>query len=193
MQKPVRSDKDFRRTLDQFLWAATLAFAGSVMVLGNHWLTVNRSALEARFFPVVTDHTFRNWEWDAASGYPSAEVYVYKARAECVYVGNQIETAIGITPDGDILEVLVMYVDDPSPGSNRSVGWQRLDARVVYSSEKLVEGSLLRGQTLHNCLDKTLPNVTSWGPVKVGEDMALPPYVMAWVAAGREGRPSDYR
>jgi hypothetical protein len=192
MEQPVRATSEFRRGLDQFLWASTIALTGSLLLVGNHWLAMNRSAIETRFFPAVTDYTFQDWKHDPTTGYPSAKVFMFKVRGECVYAKDQIETALGVTPAGDIVEAVIDYVGDPSPGSNRAEGWQRLDARVVYMSDAFVLGTLIRGSVIHGC-HKGTPTVSFWGPAVVGEDMPLPPYVEAWIAAGREGIPQDYR
>lgn len=191
MTHPERADLNFRRALNAVFVFACMGFFTGVFLVVQNWYDINKGALEARFFPVVTDYTHRDWK-QQPNGNWSAVVFIYKRRAECVYVREQIETVVAITPSGESVEALIRYVDDPSPGSNRTTGWQRLDARVEFLNPQIVPGSVLRGQILHQC-HEGLPTVSTYGPVVVGRDTPLPDYVLAWVENGRVGEPTDYR
>ena len=202
----MASDR-FRYWLNRYLLVAMLAFLLSAGFFLNSLVAVYRGDLESYFSPVFIDRTHVDWR-EEADGTWSAVLFLNKRRGACVYVRDQIETAVGLTPDGDAVESRIEYVADLTPGSNRPVGWQRLDARghfldpgtvtvplhtrSHFLDPGIVEGTVLRGVVLHQCGSGTV-TVTEWGPVIVGVDEELPYYVEAWVANDRRGSPYDYR
>lgn len=186
----MASDR-FRYWLNRYLLVAMLAFFLSGGFLLASLVSVYRGDLESYFSPVFIDRTHLGWTQEP-DGTWSAVVFLNKRRGACVYVEDQIETAVGLTPSGEAVESRIEYVEDLTPGSNRPVGWQRLDARVHFLDPGIVEGTILRGVVLHQCGSGSV-TVTEWGPVTVGEDQELPYYVKAWADAGRVGVPSDYR
>lgn len=185
-------DARFRYWLNRYLAVALAAFLTSALILGNSLFTIYRGDLESRFAPVFVDRTHIDWRREADGSW-SAVVFIYKRRGSCVYVKDQIETAIAVIPGGEIVEAPISYINDPTPGSNRPRGWQRLDSRVHFNSPEIVSGSILRGSVLHQCGGDGRLTVTEWGPVIVGEDQDLPDYVLAWVENNRIGTPDDYR
>lgn len=191
MVEPKRYSDGFRRRVNIFTLASFIAFLICVILTGQNWYQMNSGKIETRFYPVVTNYTYRDWRQEP-NGNWSAVVFIYKERPECVYIKEQIETVIGITPDGDPVEALVKYIDDPSPGSNRPAGWQRLDKRVELVSDKITQGTSIRGTLLHQCREGTA-TVSMYGPSIVGQNDPLPEYVMKWMENGRVGLPSDYR
>lgn len=186
----MASDR-FRYWLNRYLLVAMLAFLLSAGFFLNSLVAVYRGDLESYFSPVFIDRTHVDWR-EEADGTWSAVVFLNKRRGACVYVRDQIETAVGLTPDGEAVESRVEYQEDLTPGSNRPVGWQRLDARVHFLDPGIVRGTVLRGVVLHQCGSGNV-TVTEWGPVVVGVDEELPYYVRAWADNGRRGVPYDYR
>ena len=185
--------KSSQKRLNRILLMAGAMFVVSAGVLTKVYLDMNERTLESRFFPVFTDRTHLNWE-QSETGAWSSETFLNKIRP-CDYDKKQIETMVGYTPEGEFVESGVRYVDDPSPGSNRPLGWQRLDRRVEIVNPKVVGGSVMRGTIKHKC-DPDNPEkttITNYGPFVVGEPEVLPYYVDAWIQTGRQGRPSDYR
>lgn len=186
----MASDR-FRYWLNRYLLAALAAFFLSTGFLLTSLVSVYRGDLESYFSPVFIDRTHIDWR-EESDGTWSAVVFLNKRRGACIYVRDQIETAVGLTPSGEAVESRIEYVEDRTPGSNRPVGWQRLDSRIHFLDPGIVAGTVLRGVVLHQCGNGSV-TVTEWGPVVVGESQELPYYVEAWAAAGRVGVPSDYR
>lgn len=185
------ADERFRYWLNRCLLVGMLAFLLSLGFLGNSLVSVYRGDLESYFSPVFVDRTHIDWRRNE-DGTWSAVVFLNKRRGACVYLRDQIETAVGLTPEGEAVESRIEYVEDRTPGSNRPVGWQRLDARIHFLDPGIVEGTILRGVVLHQCGSGNV-TVTEWGPVVVGVNQELPYYVRAWVENERRGSPSDYR
>jgi hypothetical protein len=184
-------DDSFKRKLNRYLMMVTMVFGSSLGVIVYQFVKFNAPAIESVYWPAAKDYTFQNWAEDA-DGFWSADAYLFKARQECIYVKDQIETVVGVTPSGAQVEAVIEYVDDQTPGNNRNVGWQELDKRFKIRSLDFVPGTVFRGSVLHNCREG-LPTVTFYGPFTVGRDTDFPLYVKAWIAGGRKGFPDDYR
>lgn len=163
---------NFRQKLDLFLTAGVLAFLISFTAASVQWYRINDTWLESYFFPVSTSYSFTDWQ-QADDLTWSAVAYLEKRRPECVYVSGQIETVLGTTPDGTVYESTVTYLGDMTPGSNRVVGFQRLDTRYRIDNPSFVKGTVFRGQVLHICTPGRY-SVTTFGPFTVGVDSALP-------------------
>ncbi len=185
------NDAKFRSRLNIYMILTLCMFGASCLFLMNSVLTMYQADIESRFLPVYTDRTHTEWRQEEDGSW-SAIVFLNKRRSGCVYVRDQIETVVGVTPSGTVHEANIVYIGDRSPGSNRPGGWQQLDLRVMFDNPALVEGSIIRGSTLHQC-HANQATVTSWGPVVIGEEQSLPSYVQAWYENGREGDPDDYR
>lgn len=190
MRCPQTKTRKLHYVANLFLASATIAFFLSLMEVSRDWLEINRESLETRFFPVVTDWTFRDWEQNDEDHW-TAVVWVNKRRAECIYVADQVVTVTAITEQGPV-EAAIRFIGDETPGNNRPTGWQRLDARLEIVSSKVDDGDPLKGQVLHRCHESTFPTVSPFGPVTVGVDMPWPDYVKRWIAAGRVGMPEEY-
>jgi hypothetical protein len=158
----------FRRNLNVFLWTGVISFLIFFTMASLQWYRINSSAIETILYPVVKEYQFRDWQRDPQGSW-SAMVFVDKVRPECIYVAHQIETVVGITPDGETVESTISYMGDKSPGSNRPIGLQRLDQRVRIDNPAFVKGTKFWGSVLHNC-HEGLPTVTEYGPFTVGVD-----------------------
>jgi hypothetical protein len=154
------------------LFAAVLALFAGIVLLTNNWYHLNRGFIEMRLFPVVEDGTARNWTREE-DGFWSAQVYLNKVRPGCIYVPDQIVTAIGTTPYGYTFEASVVYIGDRTPNSNRNEGWQRLDDRVEFQDPLAVVGSTVTMHVLHDCHDSP-PTASQIGPFVIGQDSPWP-------------------
>lgn len=181
----------FRSALDRVLVVFGIIFLVSFGITLNRWMALNQPRFETVFYPAVTDFTFQDWRQEA-DGTWSAIVYMLKSRAECVYVKDQIVTYVGVTPSGEAVETTFTSMGDLTPGNNRAEGWQRLDDRQKLDSVAFVPGTKFWGAILHQCHDG-LPTVSRLGDHTVGQDDPFPGYVQRWIAAGRKGKPEDYR
>ena len=181
----------FVRTLNYVLSAAGIVFLVSFGIALNRWIIINEGRFETTFYPAVQDYTFRNWR-EEPDGTWSAEAYVFKARAECVYVQNQVVTFIGLKDTGETVETTFESLGDKSPGSNRPDGWQRLDERVKLDSPEFSKGTKFHGTIMHQC-HSGLPTVSFMGFHIVGQDDPFPYYVQDWFEHNQAGRPRDYR
>jgi hypothetical protein len=170
---------------------AVAIFVVSLGVTTNTIVKMNEAAIERYLKPAISDFTFRDWE-QAEDGTWSAVMYIYKHRAECIYVKDQIPTVNSVTVDGTFVESLVEFIDDESPGNSRNVGWQRLDNRVSITSKDFIAGMVLSGSFAHNC-GKMIPTVTPFDGIVIGVDMDYPAFVLDWMNAGMVGSPADYR
>ncbi|AGH31484.1 hypothetical protein LOKG_00048 [Loktanella phage pCB2051-A] len=183
--------KDLNRVLNMVLVPATAIFIISLGVTTSTVMKMNEAAIERWLKPAISDFTFREWQKEPDGSW-SAVMYLYKHRAECVYVKDQIPTVNGVTADGTFVESLIEFVDDNSPGNSRNVGWQRLDKRVKIANLDFVSGMEISGSFSHNC-GKMIPTVTTFEGVEIGVDTSYPDYVLKWLNAGRYGKPEDYR
>lgn len=170
----MSATETFRRNLDYFLTVALSLFFIAFAVASVQWYRINGSMVETLLFPAVTDWTFKDWQLDD-QGLWSAEVWVNKKRLECIYVKGQIETVLGHLPDGEPEESTVTHVGDTTPGSNRSLGYQKLDKRYLIDSPKFVKGTVFGGSILHRCHPGDL-TVSMFGPFVVGVDSQDPNY-----------------
>lgn len=164
---------NFRRNLDWLLAAGVLAFIVSFTAASIQWYRINDNWIETYFFPAASDYSFTDWQ-EASDGTWSAVVYMNKLRPECVYVAGQIETVLGKTPRGVVDESTVSYVGDKTPGSNRTMGFQRLDNRLRIDEPSFVKGTVFTGSVLHIC-NPGRYTVTTFGPFVVGENSPQPP------------------
>lgn len=184
--------KRVRRVINAILMTATFIFLASMAVIVQQYISLNREAFESRWFPPATDWTFRDWRVNERDQW-EVVVYVFKARPECVYVPNQVTTLRFVTPEGRIGETRYNFEGDSTPGSNRTIGWQRLDDRIVISEPNLPEGTRFRGSVLHRCTNDSLPTASVFMGVIAGQDDPWPRYVQEWIDNDRQGDPEDYR
>lgn len=163
---------NFRRNLNWFLLAGVGAFFISFTAASVQWYRINDSLLESYFYPVAKDYSFTDWQ-RGSDGTWSAVAYLDKVRDECVYLRGQIETVVGLMPDGSADESTVSYIGDKSPGGNRLPGYQRLDQRFRIDEASFVKGTVFRGAVIHICAPGRY-TVTQFGPFVVGVDSVLP-------------------
>ena len=152
-----------------------IAFAGflvSSALVFNEYMRLNQARLEARFWPPTKHWTFREWEQDSMGRW-SAEVYYYKDRPECLYVGDQVVTVTYINPDDQLGEAGVTFIGDLTDGNTRPGGWQRLDTRLRIESSNIAPGAVIRGFFLHQC-HEGLPTTSGFKNIIVGEQMPWP-------------------
>lgn len=143
------SDK-FHRNLNYALLAGVGMFLIAFTFASVQWYRINGSLIETKFFPVFTYLSMDDWQADD-EGRWSAVVTFEKHRAECVYVSGQILTILGNLPDGEPKESTITIIGDDTPGSNRAIGLQRLDARFQIDDPTFVPGTKFWGNVIHRC------------------------------------------
>lgn len=176
----------------QFTWAMvalTLVFG---FVAALEWYEKNWDRMETQYYAPIQDVTFRDWAQDE-NGLWSAAVFINKTRSECVWTKGQIVTLQIRSENGSFFESLITFVGDESEDSNRPSGWQRLDDRVRVDSPRAQKGDIFRGAFLHGCHTQGKPIVSEFGPAVIGEQDPWPPFVLAWMEAGRPGFPEDFK
>ena len=105
----MASDR-FRYWLNRYLLVVLVAFFLSAGFLLTSLVSVYRGDLESYFSPVLIDRAPVDWR-EGPDGTGRAVVFLNKRRGACIYVRDQIETAVG---EGRQYRNLDMWVAEPT-------------------------------------------------------------------------------
>ena len=123
--------------------AGAVAFVPKV----NQWAT----EYQAWANPVLKDFVAVNWRQDPATGFWSVRVFGDKADGGCEFVKGQQVVAQAIeAPHYIPSEVLVVFINDDTPDSNRPAGYQDY-GRWEFQKKGILPGATVQPAVAHDC------------------------------------------